>query len=634
MSELPNGWAKTTLEVATKVIRGITFPATAKEAVPTVGNVCCLRTANIQKEVIWSDVYYVDRQYVKRDEQLVQTGDILMSMANSYELVGKVAHVKAVPSSTTFGAFLSAVRPASVINGRYLFHFLRSDRVQLELREGSSQTTNIANISVGKLNTIEVPLAPLAEQTRIADQLDTLLARINACNNHLDAIPGILKRFRQAVLSAVLTRDLLDKSDGLSAEATRKMAKISDIASVGTGSTPLRSNGAFYASAGTPWVTSAATGSPLVVDADQFVTDAAIAAHRLKVYPKGTLLVAMYGEGKTRGQVSELAIDATINQACAAISVDETLATRQFVKLALTANYLVMRELAEGGNQPNLSLSKIKEFEIPLPTLDEQARIVGEVEGLLKLADRVEARYTAVRAHAQRLAPQVLAKAFRGELVEQDPQDEPASVLLQRLVATTSAKAPGARGRPRTQLVAPLTSPTPQAPAPIDWRALPNKEWAAPAVAQDQAITVCLTAVLKAWGQPMPELDARLATLLCQQPRVFTAVLSTAQAKEWLRLVGDEAKPLPVQVSRLQPVSNSPWSQAIQRMRARDDLMESGSGNIATWSLGPGASSIITAGWPDGRAAFVAAHLRAHGVASVLPALEPADREFVHVRAA
>jgi hypothetical protein len=266
--------------------------------------------------------------------------------------------------------------------------------------------------------------------------------------------------------------------------------------------------------------------------------------------------------------------------------------------------------------------------------LDEQREIVRKAEGLFSVADRIEARYTAMRAHAQRLAPQVLAKAFRGELVEQDPQDEPASVLLQRLAANVSAKAPSARGRPRTQPVVPPTSPTPQAPAPIDWQTLLNNEWAAPVAAQDQAITVCLTAVLKAWGQPMPEQEARLATLLCQQPRVFTTVLPAAQAMEWLRLVGEEAQPLPAQVARLQPASNSPWGQAIKRMRARGDLIEAGGGDDTTWSLGPGASAIVTAGWPDGRAAFVVAHLRTHGVASILPALAPADQAFVHVRAA
>ena len=124
----------------------------------------------------------------------------------------------------------------------------------------------------------------------------------------------------------------------------------------------MRSNSAFFASQGTPWITSAATSQSVVLSAEEFVTDAAIAVHRLKIFPAGTLLVAMYGEGKTRGQVTELGLDATINQACAAIVVDESLARRSFIKLALQANYFEMRELAEGGNQPNLNLSKIKKL--------------------------------------------------------------------------------------------------------------------------------------------------------------------------------------------------------------------------------------------------------------------------------
>lgn len=324
------------------------------------------------------------------------------------------------------------------VNKAYVEYLWRANEARIR---GMGTGTTVKGIRLEDIRGLEVPIAPSNEQTRIADQLDALLARVNACSDHLDTLPGILKRFRQAVLTAALTSDLLDGADDLSAKAPRKTAKISDIANVGTGSTPLRSNSSFYASTGTPWVTSAATGAPFVVGADQFVTGAAITAHRLKVYPRGTLLVAMYGEGKTRGQVSELSIDAAINQACAAISVDEVLANRQFVKLALTANYLVMRELAEGGNQPNLNLSKIKDFEIPLPSLDEQARIVGRVDMLLSFAERIEARYTAMRAHAQRLAPQVLAKAFRGELVEQDPRDEPAALLLARVNAETVPKA-------------------------------------------------------------------------------------------------------------------------------------------------------------------------------------------------
>jgi type I restriction enzyme S subunit len=451
MNKLPQGWAWSTLQTACTVVRGITFPATAKEPESTDTNVCCLRTSNIQRQIEWKDVYYVSRSYVKREDQLVQQGDVLMSMANSYELVGKVAKVLHVLSPTAFGAFLSAVRPTQAVNGDYLFHFLRTEQVQNELREGSSQTTNIANISVGRLESIAIPLAPSAEQTRIANQLDTLLTRIQSCNDRFDAIPALLKRFRQTVLDASLSGDFGETG----VEADAQKVAISSIASVGTGSTPLRSNSQFFANIGTPWVTSSATADAVILRASEYVTPAAISAHRLKVYPKGTLLIAMYGEGKTRGQVAELGIDATINQACAAVVVDNKKALSAFVKLALQANYLNMRELAEGGNQPNLNLSKVKEFEIPLPSLEEQAEIVRRVEALFALADRIEARATVARAHVQRLSPLVLAKAFRGELVPQDPSDEPASVLLARIAAAGGAPSAGRSTRGRKPKKAP-----------------------------------------------------------------------------------------------------------------------------------------------------------------------------------
>lgn len=110
-----------------------------------------------------------------------------------------------------------------------------------------------------------------------------------------------------------------------------------------------------------------------------------------------------YGEGKTRGQVTELRIAATINQACSAIAVNEALANRSFIKFVFQANYMKMRSLAEGGNQPNLNLSKIKNFSFLLPGLEEQTEIVRRVDELFAYADRIEARYQAARDQVEKL---------------------------------------------------------------------------------------------------------------------------------------------------------------------------------------------------------------------------------------
>lgn len=436
---IPN-WTSANLSDISLVVRGITFPASAKLNEWSIDRVCCLRTSNIQKKLDLRDVYFVDRSYVKREEQIVQPGDILMSMANSYELVGKVARADNLIYPSAFGAFLAAVRPTDVINGSYLFNFLKSSEAQRKLREGSSQTTNIANISASTLGKLEIPLPPLAEQRRIADKLDTTLARVDALNDRLARITPLLKRFRQSVLAAATSGRLTEDW-----QCTNSLTKpwisteIQHVATVGTGSTPSRSNADFFASEGTPWITSSATGQALIKAADEYVTEAAINAHRLKIYPIGTLLVAMYGEGKTRGQVSELGIASTINQACAAIVVNEKKIDKNFLKLSLQANYLEMRVLAEGGNQPNLNLSKIKGFSVNLPLMEEQNEIVRRVETLFAFADRLEARLQSAQTAAERLTPALLAKAFRGELVPQDPNDEPATELLRRLRAARAA---------------------------------------------------------------------------------------------------------------------------------------------------------------------------------------------------
>jgi type I restriction enzyme S subunit len=106
---------------------------------------------------------------------------------------------------------------------------------------------------------------------------------------------------------------------------------------------------------------------------------------------------------------------------------------------------------SDGVSQSNINAKKLAAFEFLLPPLEEQAQIVRRVESLFALADQLEARTTAARAHTERLTPALLAKAFRGELVPQDPADEPAAAMLQRLQAqsvdNTSQAAPRPRGR-------------------------------------------------------------------------------------------------------------------------------------------------------------------------------------------
>ncbi|NMM06955.1 restriction endonuclease subunit S [Polaromonas sp.] len=166
--------------------------------------------------------------------------------------------------------------------------------------------------------------------------------------------------------------------------------KLELIAQVGTGTTPSREVSEFFSPPEVPWVTSGETGNSHIRATRQFVSNLALTETSLKVYPVGTLIVAMYGQGKTRGQVAELLIPAATNQACAAIVLhDKSEGHRDYVKLFFEKSYDEIRLQAAGGAQPNLNVGKIKSTLIPVPPLNEQVRIVHCVKQLRVLCTQI-----------------------------------------------------------------------------------------------------------------------------------------------------------------------------------------------------------------------------------------------------
>jgi len=322
---------------------------------------------------------------------------------------------------------------ASGFDNDYIFRFFQFKYADIN---SNTKGTGIPHVDPTYLWNLDIPIPPLNEQKRIAKKLDELLATVESIKTRLDNAPNIIKRFRQSILAAATSGKLTEEwreENGVSDKWDE--LTVDDVAKVGTGNTPLKSNIAFYENADIPWLTSSVTGSPYVREADKFVTQTAIDECRLKLYPSGTLLVAMYGEGKTRGQVTELTFPASINQACAAIMIDEEKIEKSYLKMRLQENYAEIRMLAEGGNQPNLNLSKVRSITVPTPSIEEQKEIVSQVKSLFTLADTLEAKIEAAKKRVDRLSQSILAKAFSGELVPQDPSDEPAEKILERIKA-------------------------------------------------------------------------------------------------------------------------------------------------------------------------------------------------------
>lgn len=409
--------------------------------------------------------------------------------------------VTAVPA--TLNQDLKALVPSGGIDPNYVMYGLRAFEHEI-LHSATKTGTTVQSIVFPELLQFKLPLAPLAEQRRIVAEIEKHFTRLDAAVAALERARANLKRYRAAVLKAacegrlvpteaelaraegrdyetgeqLLQRILQERRAKWEAEELAKLrakgkepkddrwkakyqepaapdtshlpelpegwcyVAVGQLASVETGATPLRSNAAYYSGGTIPWVTSGALNRPYILDAEERITELALAETNAKVFPAGTLLIAMYGEGRTRGKVSELRIDAATNQACAALMLDG-LATRSrpYVKLFFVHNYEALRRLSSGGVQPNLNLSVIRQTVIPLPPLAEQQRIVAEVERRLSVVEELERQVEASLKRAARLRQAILRRAFAGKLVPQDPNDEPASVLLERIRAERAAAA-------------------------------------------------------------------------------------------------------------------------------------------------------------------------------------------------
>ena len=141
----------------------------------------------------------------------------------------------------------------------------------------------------------------------------------------------------------------------------------------------------------------------------------------------------MIGEGKTRGQAAVTHVEACHNQNTAAIRVSESEISPEYVYYYLLYRYEDTRRVGSGNNQKALNKERVSNLPIPLPSLDEQAVVVQELKKLLSAIEQLDREICNQLTSASALRQSILKKAFTGQLVAQDPNDEPASVLLDRI---------------------------------------------------------------------------------------------------------------------------------------------------------------------------------------------------------
>ena len=389
------------------------------------------------------------------------------------------------------GSTLMRIRPKSS-NRNYLHKFLKYKFNQIN---SNTKGTGIPHVSPEFLFGIDIPLAPLSEQKRIADKLDAVLARVDACRDRLDRIPAILKRFRQSVLAAATSGKLTEE---WRADQVARMQPQAESGNIVRDSAQSR-----YAVTSTP--DSATLHPGYEVDFDQknalpaswrevtfadvcreitvgyvgkmsdqyletgvpFLRSMNVRAFRFD--QKGLLYISPEFHKKNFKSVlqpGDLAIVRTgAPGICCVIPEDISEANCSDLVIARPGSELLsqygcifmnstfaadfVKANKVGVAQAHFNVGSMKVTPLPLPPIVEQTEIVRRVEALFAYADRFETRHKAARAQVEKLTPAALAKAFRGELVPQDPNDEPASVLLARIHAQRNDPRVGKPSRSR-----------------------------------------------------------------------------------------------------------------------------------------------------------------------------------------
>lgn len=450
-----------------------------------------IRISDINDSIVKS----TNAKRVKDDKNyknyLVEFGDVLIAMSGA--TTGKFGiykeHNKAYQNQRV-GNF--KLYSDELIDKNYIYYLLYALRRQIEKDAyGGAQP----NISSKKIEAMKVALAPFFEQKAIVAKIEQLFSELDNGIANLKAAQAKLKIYRQAVLkkafSGELTKDWREKQTNLptaeelveqikqereehykqqleewqAQKGDKNLAKpkhkihsenivgqdlpegwvycpIKNLGVVATGATPLRDNSEYWTDGSIPWIKSGALNQLFIKNADEYVTLKALNETNIKLFPKHTLLIALYGEGKTRGMCSELLIKTTTNQAIAGI-IQENLETktRAYLKQYLIKNYQDIRRKSSGGVQPNLNSDIIKNTLVPLCSLKEQNQIVQEIESRLSVCDKIEETIKTVLSKSEALRQSILKKAFEGRLlseaelenIQDHPDYESAHALLARI---------------------------------------------------------------------------------------------------------------------------------------------------------------------------------------------------------
>ena len=416
MAKLPQGWVECQLKDIATVKGGKRLPAGAKYS-ESITNYPYIRVTNFENMTVnTNDLKYLTPEIQNKIKNYtISKEDIYISIAGS---IGKVG---IIPDKLD-GANLTenAAKIIHCINKKFLTYILNSIEIQNQISTYTKSTTQ-PKLALYRIEELKILLPPMKEQKRIVEKIESEFAKIDEGLEHLQQAKEKIKQYRQSVLKSAFS--INNKNEKCLDEITNK---IND----GTHKTPT------YIEKGIPFISvKDIRNKQIFFDNCKFISEDEHQILFKRCNPEyGDVLITKSGTiGRTAIVNTNKIFDLFVSVAL--LKPKKDLITSEFLMYALD-NYIAsidVKQEVKGGVIKNLHIEDLKKITICLPPLGEQKKIVEEIEKRFSVADEVEKVVEQNIEKAKQLKQSILKKAFEGRLVPQDPTDEPASILLEKI---------------------------------------------------------------------------------------------------------------------------------------------------------------------------------------------------------
>lgn len=449
MSELPAGWEATTLDDLSEVITKGTTPKTLGFQYQHRG-IRFVKAESLANGSIDASAcaYIEEAAHAALRRSQLKEHDVLFTIAGT---LGRVATVSAADLPANTNQAVAIIRLREPLLAPYVASFSASEAAMLV--ESGGRGTGLQNLNLQQLGEFPIRVPPLPEQRRIVVKIDSLTGKSKRARDHLDHIPRLVEKYKQAVLVAAFRGDLTREWRKARNHGAWQNVSIADVAlSVFDG--PFGSNlkTADYTEAGIRVVRLENIGHlSFLAEKKTFISIEKYSGLERHTLQPDDVLVSSFVADTMRVCLFPSGLPTkAINKAdCFSVRPNVARCLPRFLALRLSssATYDTLEEAVHGATRPRISLSQLRAHRFELPSLDEQMEIVRRIQSAFAWIDHLASDATSACSLINHLDQAVLAKAFRGELVPQDPADEPASVLLNRIRAEREAASKSKRGR-------------------------------------------------------------------------------------------------------------------------------------------------------------------------------------------